>query len=328
MDGHLWELAIPLRRPFASAAATIRERRVVIVRVTDGSIAGWGEAAPYPGVTPDSVDDAVRTLVRGSVLSPTAAAAIDEATADLVSRRAGLSLAQSIGASGSRFVPTSVAVGLDEDPVERLEATGAAAVKLKVRPGEDIGRFSALREAHPDLTIGVDGNGSYEWSERESLLELDRLGVDYIEQPFPSDDLESHTRFRDEVVAPVALDEPIDSVNAAIRVIEAGACDVIVVKPARIGITAARTVHDLALASGHRIKASGLVETGIGRAFTRAVAALPGAAYSDVAEASWFLAGGVGRSGSDGVGIGFDPDPDAFGRYVVRESPLGSRIWD
>lgn len=328
MDGYLWELSIPLRRPFASAAAAITERRVVIVTVTDGSVSGWGEAAPYPGVTPDSVDDARRTLVRGSVLSPTAAAAIDEATADLEARRAGLSLAASIGASPSRIVPTSIAVGLDEDPAERLESTGASAVKLKIRPGDDFSRVAALRETHPDVAVGVDANGSYDWETREPLLGLDRLGVAYIEQPFPRDDLEAHARLRDEIVAPVALDEPIDSVNAAIRVIEAGACDLIVVKPARIGIGAARTVHDLALAAGQRIKASGLVETDIGRAFTRAVASLPGAHHSDVAEASWYLAGGVGRSRSREVGIGFDPDPEVFAPYVVAESPLGSRIWD
>ncbi len=333
----MWELSIPLRSPFATAAGQIAERRVVVVSVSDGTDTGWGEAAPYPGVTSDSIDDARRTLERGNVLSPTAAAAVSEATADLVARRNGEPLWRSIGGT-SRPIQTSIAVGLDEDPVERLRSTGAGGVKLKIRPGRDIARVDEVRTAFPDLVIGVDANGSYAWEGRESLLAMDGLGVAYIEQPFPAGDLTSHTRLRDEIVAAVAVDEPIDSETSAIRVIETGACDVLVVKPARVGIAAARAIHDMALAAGLRIKASGLLETEIGRAFTLAVATLPASIYSDVAQSSWYLTGGMGGSGVDsptreatpsiGPGIGFDPDPAVFAPYVVAESALGSRIWD
>ncbi len=194
-------------------------------------------------------------------------------------------------------------------------------------------RVEQVRKAFPDLLIGVDANGSYRWEDRSSLLAMDGMGVAYVEQPFPADDLISHARLRDEIVAAVALDEPIDSEAAAIRAIEAGACDMLVVKPARVGMKAARVIHDLALAAGLRIKASGLLETEIGRAFTFGIATLPGATYSDVAEASWYLDGSVLRADddptpTDAAGIGFDPDPAVFARYVVRASDLGSRIWD
>jgi O-succinylbenzoate synthase len=333
----MWELSIPLRSPFVTAAGRIAERRVVLVSISDGTFTGWGEAAPYPGVTPDSIEDAWRTLERGSVLSPTAAAALDEAKADLTARRNDEPLWRSVGGA-SRPIPTSVAVGLDEDPVERVASTGAGGVKLKIRPGVDVTRVAEVRAAFPDLPIGVDANGSYRWDDRNGLLAMDGFGVDYIEQPFPADDLESHVRLRDEIVASVALDEPIDSEASAIRAIEAGACDLLVVKPARVGMTGARVIHDLALAAGLRIKASGLLETEIGRAFTLAVAALPAAVFSDVAEASWFLDASIpsvdmrsptrGSAPSAAPGIGFDPDPVAFAPYVVAESDLGSRIWD
>jgi O-succinylbenzoate synthase len=328
----MWELSIPLHSPFVTATGRVTERRIVVVSISDGTFTGWGEAAPYPGVTSDSIDDAWRTLERGSVLSPTAAAALDEATTDLSARGDGKSLWEFVGGA-SRSIPTSVAVGLDEDPIERIAATDAGGVKLKIRPGIDIGRVSTVRSAFPDLVIGVDANGSYDWDDRSSLLAMDGLGVEYIEQPFPADDLISHSRLRDEVVASVALDEPIDSEIAAIRVIEAGACDLLVVKPARVGMTSARAIHDLALAAGLRIKASGLLETEIGRAFTFGIATLPGATYSDVAEASWYLDGSIVPADDDPTptnepGIGFDPDPAVFARYVVRASDLGSRIWD
>jgi O-succinylbenzoate synthase len=336
MEGRMWELSIPLREPFANAAVTVADRRVVLISITDGADAGWGEAAPYPGLTPDSVDDAWNTSQRGSVLSPSAAAALDEANADLQARRDGMPLWTSIGGS-QRLVATSVAVGLGEDPVRRLEATGAVGVKLKIRPGDDVARVAAVRTALPDTPIGVDANGAYRWEDRDGLLELDGFGIDYVEQPFPANDLTSHAQLRDEIVAAVALDEPIDSATAAIRAIEAGACDVVVVKPSRVGLAASRAIHDIALAAGLRIKASGLLETEIGRASTLAVAMLPAAVHSDIALSSWYLTGGVGgleptiMSGhitpSNFPGIGFTPDPDFFAPYVVREAAINPKLW-
>ncbi len=337
ITGRMWDLALPLRAPFANAAGHITHRRVILVAVDDGEAVGWGEAAPYPGITPDSIDDAWETLERGTVLSPTAAASLDEAGADLEARRDNRPLWAAIGGS-YRTIPTSIAVGLGEDPADRVAATGARGAKLKIRPGDDVARVAALRAAYPDLSVGVDANGSYRWDERDLLLELDMLGVDYIEQPFAADDLAAHGRLRDEIVAAVALDETIDSTAAAIRAIDAGACDLVVVKPGRLGLAAARTIHDIALAAGIRIKASGLIETDVGRAHTLAVASLPAATWSDIAAASWFFSAAISgdaATAEDGhltlgeqSGIGVDPDPEVFAPYVVRESVLGSRIWD
>ena len=335
MKGHMWELSIPLREPFVNAAVTVEVRRVVIISISGDGTVGWGEAAPYPGITPDTADDAWSTLQRGSVLSPSAAAAMDEAEADFQARRDGRPLWENIGGS-LRPIATSVAVGLDDDPVRRVKATEAAAVKLKIRPGSDVARVAAVRRALPNTPVGVDANGSYRWEDRDALLELDGLGVDYVEQPFAADDLASHARLRDEMVAPIALDEPIDSATAAIRAIESGACDLVVVKPSRVGLAASRAIHDIALAAGLRIKASGLLETEIGRASTLAVATLPAASHSDIAPSSWYLVGSVGGADPDFTsgsitpsnrpGIGFTPDPEAFAPYVVREADLSLSI--
>jgi len=337
MEGRIWQLALPLRTRFANARGQITDRRVVLVAISDGTTTGWGEAAPYPGATPDTIDDVWMTLERGTVLSPTATAAVDQAGADLEARRNDRPLWSAIGGT-QRTVETSLAVGLGEDPVERLAATGARGVKLKIRPGDDVRRVLAVRTTYPDLPIGVDANGSYRWDERDALIELDALGVRYVEQPFAANDLVSHARLRDEIVAAVALDEGIDSTGAAIQAIEADACDLLVVKPGRLGIRAARAVHDVALAAGLRIKASGLLETDVGRAHTLAVASLPASAWPDIALASWFVEAAISTEGPPVVdgrvalverpGIGVEPDPAVFAPYVVRESVLGSTIWD
>jgi O-succinylbenzoate synthase len=328
----LIELAIPLLHPFTTAHGAESERRAVLVGVRRDGGTGWGEAAPYPGINKESIDEVWQALTSGGALPPTAAAAVEEAEADLEARRRGVPLWKALGGSGNP-VQGSIAVGLSDDPVAavaRVVARGYRSVKMKIQPGFDREVVGPVRDRFPTLTIGVDGNGSYAWEDRGPLLALDALGVAYIEQPFAPLDLDSHRRLRDEAVAAVALDEPVDSIEAAGRIVEAGAADLLVVKPARLGLEACRTIHDLALAAGLRVKASGLLETGIGRAHTLAVATLPGAVHSDLALAGDFFESDPvlpvtamieGRfvPSSEG-GIGCDPGADAIAPFVARQT--------
>jgi O-succinylbenzoate synthase len=335
MTTDLWrliELAVPLLHPFTTAHGAESARRTVLVGVSSDGRTGWGEAAPYPGITRESIDEVWQALTSGGALPPTAAAAVEEAEADLEARRRGVPLWQALGGSGNP-VQGSIAVGLSDDPVAavaRVVDRGYRAVKMKIKPGFDREVVGPVRDRFPTLTIGVDGNGSYTWEDRGPLLALDALGVAYIEQPFARLDLEAHRRLRDETVAAVALDEPVDSIQAAARIVEAGAADLLVVKPARLGLEACRTIHDLALAAGLRVKASGLLETGIGRAHTLAVATLPGSVHSDLAVAGDFLQVDpvvpdipltAGRfTPLPDAGIGCGPDDAAMAPYVVRET--------
>ena len=329
MTTRLVELTVPLLRPFVTAAGSVEVRRTVLVGRSADGVTGWGEAAPYPGVTPDTVDGVWASLIdEAGALTPSAAAALDEAEADLAARTEGRPLWATLGGSG-RPVLSSVSIGLDEDPIERLRTTGAGAAKVKIRPGDDVRRAEMVRGAYPEIVIGVDANGSYSWDDRDALLALDRFDVAYVEQPFDPDDLESHAGMRREILADVVLDEPIDSPQAAVRAIEADAADAITVKPGRIGLENCRIIHDLALAAGLRVKASGLVETAVGRAHTLAIAALPGAIHSDLADDAWFFETATGAppttvtegwiSVTSDPGIGIEPDFEALEPYIVRD---------
>ncbi len=333
----LYDLEVPLARTFTTASGAIRSRRVVLVAAEADERRGWGEAAPYPGVTQESVDDVWSGFVDGGTLPSTAAAALENADADLVARLAGRPLWREIGGTRPE-IPASLAIGFAEDAVAAVAAAvgaGFGAVKLKIEPGRDVDIVSGVMEAFPDLTVGVDANGSYDPDERDALLELDKLGVAYVEQPFVATDLAAHVRLRSELVAPIAVDEAIGSTEDAIGVLSAGAADLLVLKPGRIGLNACRVIHDLALAAGVRIKASGLVETGIGRAHTMAVASLPGGIYSDIAPADAYLVedpvvprrsvvgGSLGLPAE--AGIGCEPDGEALEHVLKRR--YGPFLW-
>ena len=326
----LIEIAVPLLRPFRSGLGEVTERRLILVGVERNGVTGWGEAAPYPGLDDTTIDDAWNMLTSGREDVP----AFENALLDLAARAAGVPLWKHIG--GRRVaVPASIAIGASgdvQDAVDGAVAEGYRAVKVKITPGHDVAVVQAIREHHPDLVIGVDANGTYRGTDRGVFHDFDRLRVRYVEQPFARGLLDAHRALREEVAAAVVVDESVPTVDAAVPVVAAGAADVLAVKPARLGISGCRAVHDLAAAAGLRVKASGLLETGIGRAHTLAVATLPVAAYSDAALAtSYFAVDPVAPqqtivdttiTPSERPGIGVDPDENALAALVVREAIL------
>ncbi|MGH9076191.1 MAG: enolase C-terminal domain-like protein, partial [Acidimicrobiales bacterium] len=242
-----------------------------------------------------------------------AKSALELAVLDAELRARGVSLARHLaGASGSGGDPAGrvaagVAVGIAGTvdalvaEVGRWVAQHYRRVKLKIRPGWDVGPAAAVRAAWPDLLVGVDANGSYgpgvaarapagpgapaapeglaapaRLEALEALDALDHLGLSMIEQPLGDDDLVGHAALARRLRTPVCLDEPITSAAVAEAALELGAASVINVKAARVGgyLEAVR-VHDVCRARGVPVWCGGMVETGIGRAANLALASLP-----------------------------------------------------
>jgi O-succinylbenzoate synthase len=106
---------------------------------------------------------------------------------------------------------------------------------------------------------------------------LDEFGLLLIEQPLAEDDLLGHAMLARAAATPVCLDESITSATVAEDAIDLGACEVVNLKPGRVGgYLAARAIHDLCLARGIPVWCGGMLETGVGRAANAALAALDG----------------------------------------------------
>ena len=322
-DVSLFALSLPLREPFTTATGQVSHREVVLVRVGD-DIVGWGEAAPYPGQ-----DEPLEELLARAQIgeaSPTLAAALDEATSDRAARAEGRSLTH---ANRSR-VPISMAVGIDGAVarVDALVADGVRSFKVKVAPGR-IDHLAGIRDRHPDITLGIDGNRSFPGLD-ELIPILGRVEVAYAEEL-----LVVATAAELEVLSDLGVphfaDESVRSIEDAVEVVRSRAYSGVTLKPGRLGWVGACAVRDLAREVGMRWRASGLLETGLGRAFTDRLAAEPDADRSDVAPASWFLAADVVDRPVDdghvivptGVGLGVAPDVDRverhlMGQYAVR----------
>jgi o-succinylbenzoate synthase len=254
---------LPLETPLSTAAGTIETRRGILVWVRadgesgDDAPVGVGEATPLPGWT-ESLDEcrtAVgRALDRLETTGPEAALAeasgapaarhgVSLALLDREARAAGEPLYRRLG-EGSPGTVTSVPINATVGDGRTMETVRAArkavragfeTLKLKVASREtviDAGRVEAIRsEVSEDLRIRVDANGA--WSRSEARLAVDAIpDLEYVEQPLAPDDLAGHADLRSR--ATIALDETLAE-HGVEEVIEAGAADVIVLKPMVLG---------------------------------------------------------------------------------------------
>lgn len=329
----LHRLKIPLRTPFHTAAGSIEHRDILLIEAmgtggdgeTSGEVTGWGEAAPFPGQ--DEPMDSLLAEAASGRLTTTLRAGIDQAESDLRSRQAGEPLLERTVTS----VPISCAIGL-ADPVKAVDDAverGVDWFKLKVAPGS-VDHVAAIRGNHPDIIIGIDANRSFADSEIGQLYGLVKHDLAYIEEPFVTWDDRGSGRLR-EAGVPLFADESISRLDDVSRLLLSDEVDGVTIKPGRLGWSGALQAVETTEALGGRWRASGLLESSVGRSFSNRLAALPGAFISDVAPADWYLEADVsGSHHSDGLisipdrpGTGIDPDPDVIDHYRVAVYELG-----
>jgi O-succinylbenzoate synthase len=216
--------------------------------------------------------------VRGNRM---AKAALEFTTWDLFARGQGCSLARLLGGTRDR-VSVGVSVGIQKDIETLLKVVGAyldggyRRIKLKIKPGWDVEPVAAVRELWPDLLLQVDANSIYRLSDGPQLAKLDQYDLLLIEQPLAHDDIFDHAQLKRQLRSPLCLDESIVSPEHARWAIEMNACDIINIKPSRIGgLGDAIRIHDMAQAAGMAVWHGGMLESGIGRAVNVALASLP-----------------------------------------------------
>jgi O-succinylbenzoate synthase len=196
---------------------------------------------------------------------------------------------------------------------------------------EDLVAVEAVRDAWPDLALAVDFNGT---ATPEALRRLDPLGLAYVEQPAPADDLVASAHLAGLIGCPVALDESITSRGALDAAVALAAGGIVNVKPSRCG-GPDRAVELLGRArdAGWGAFVGGMLESGVGRATALAVAAHPAAslptdlgpslAYVEVDVTEPLRLDELGRMAvPSGPGIGVVPVPERLAAVAVDRLDL------
>jgi len=234
-DATCYTYTLPLRPPLTLAGSTVSQRRGALLRLTgeDGAT-GWGEAAPLPGFSPESREEAVEALALrartlrgrsrpeepGQLLQwgepgdPSSVRfAVQSALLDLSAAQADGSIGTVLG-EGREPVALNALVPADANGLEaqgeRLRRAGFEAVKFKVgrgTPATDADRVQMLHTGlGNEVALRLDANRAWTFEEAKTFAEaVAPVPIEYVEEPLARpdrlDDFVAHTDL------PVALDE-------------------------------------------------------------------------------------------------------------------------
>ncbi|HZJ46460.1 MAG TPA: o-succinylbenzoate synthase [Pyrinomonadaceae bacterium] len=363
----LREIRLPLIHFFETSFGRTTERRIILVRVrdTDGA-EGWGEctAGEGPFYSEEWTDSSWSTLlhflapmvlgrsvaaahevfplmkaVRGHRM---AKAAIENSCWDLEAKKLGVPLWRHLG--GSRDdISCGVSIGIQDSPEILLEKihkevdAGYQRIKIKIKPGWDIGIVERVRREFPEIRLMGDANSAYSLADVKLFRALDEFNLMMLEQPLAHDDIFDHAKLQQQIETAVCLDESIHSAEDARHALELGSCKIINVKLGRVGGHAeARRVERVARENDIPVWCGGMLESGIGRAHNIAMSTLAGFTLpGDVSASSRYWAQDiiepavtVSQRGTISVpeepGIGFNVDVGRIEALTVQKETLRS----
>ncbi len=302
----LREIKMQLKEPFEISSGVCYDRRVILLTLFSDGLAGWSEcvAGEDPGYSYETCETAwsiltqliLPQMIGKEVAStqksmketdwikghPMAKAAVEMALLDLEAKTQNKPLRSIIGGTKQK-VEVGVSVGLQPNDEELAKKVGDfiekgySRIKLKIKPGRDVRMVGNIRDLYPDTRIMVDANSAYTLQDMDILKELDQFDLMMIEQPLAYDDYLDHSRLQQELQTPICLDESIRSVRDAKLALELGSCQIINIKPGRVGgIASSKAIHDICLEANIPVWCGGMLESGVGRAHNVALACLPG----------------------------------------------------
>lgn len=352
---------MPLVSHFETSFGRVFDRDGILVTLYAEGLVGYGECAADrdPGYGYETSGTAWHILtefiipaVQGQVVETVAdlrrlmksikghemaKAGIEMALWDLLGKQEGKSL-QTLFGGGKPKVDVGVSVGLQDTPDDLLHVVedylklGYGRVKLKIKPGRDVGDVRVVRDAFPELKLQVDANSAYTLETAQAIRPLDDLNLLLIEQPLAQDDLWDHHILQKDFKTPLCLDESIISLRHTRQAIEMKSCGIVNIKAGRVGgLYEALAIHDLCAANNIPVWCGGMLETGIGRASNLALASLPNFKlpgdisatdryyHEDITNETFTLNADSTIDVPTGVGLGVTLNEAAVKKYTIRQ---------
>ncbi|GBF82561.1 o-succinylbenzoate synthase [Aphanothece sacrum] len=303
-DIFLFEL--PLVKNYVTSFGNITKKRSILVKLYSEGLVGYGEGSslPFPFYLPEYAD--VSFLVLQDIIIPEiigksfnhpqeivesfrkirgysfAKTAVETAFWDLYSQEFNIPLWEILGGVGNIIdVGSNLGIIRDKqkliDEVQKKVDDLTPRIKLKIERNWDIKPISIIRENFPTVPLCVDANSAYTLKDIPHLKEFDQFNLMMIEQPLAWDDIIDHAELQQHIKTPICLDESILSAEDARRAIKIKACQIINIKPGRVGgLVEAKKIHDICLKNKINIWCGGMLECSVGRFFNLSIATLIG----------------------------------------------------
>ena len=261
----------------------------------DAGRVGLGEARALPGFGsgPAALEAtvsnraAIEALLRQPESGPTtsieARFAVETAVTDLAAQRRGVTLVEQLGFSLPDGLSNSLLVDDRTDAI-RLLGDGHRNFKLKAQGAapETLSLLQCLHDvSEGQANIRIDANGSWDRNTALTFLRQAPAGsISFVEQPFPSGDLDSCVWLREQVAVPVALDEGIVSGEDVAEAARVGAASLVVIKPMYRGLRGALKLASKAASCGLGACVTHAMDGTVGRLAAMHVAAAVDAIFA------------------------------------------------
>lgn len=272
------ELKLPLVHTFTIARGSEDVATTALFRVRWGEREGLGEATPigrysesvatvraYYDEHPVRGDDPymLEELLAG--VPPAARCGLDFALHDLIGKDLERPLWRLFGLDTAKTPLTSFTIGIDDiaTTLQKVREVGEhPIVKIKLGRGNEIETLEAIRAIYRG-TIRIDANEGWTPESAVRLLgEMQRLDIEFCEQPIPAGSPEQLRWIRERVNIPIVTDE--DSVDASDLPRLVGCVDGVNVKLAKCGgLRAALGMIATARALGFKVMLGCMVESAI-----------------------------------------------------------------
>lgn len=314
------EMHHAIKTPIGVIAAA---RNVVVKIETDSGLYGWGETSPMSAITSDTqessyalgqdlacllvgkdplaMEDNLAVLRRYSGRASSMICAFDMAMYDLAAKHAGMPLYQFLGGE-QRPLETDHTIGHQDSVAEtvamakRLVAEGFSTIKLKTGRADliDVEHVAAVREAVGEtIKLRIDCNQGWDYPmTMANLHHLEKLDIEYLEQPLPAWDVDGFAQLRANTRMPICADESVFNHIDALRLIKADAVDFLNIKLVKSGgINTALKINSIAEAAGVRCMIGCFGESRLGLSAAAHVAcARPNIQFIDLDSALHFCA--------------------------------------
>lgn len=244
MKYKLHQIKLENKTVFKIAHGARTHTDTLILEIISEGISAFGEAAhvPYYGITTDQSVEIIHTnwskiaaiwhekpeIFWSEIdeilgLNHYAKCIMDMAHYDWLSQKEGKTLAEYIGSNTIKLPVSSFTIGIDtiENMVNGLKNSGFPIIKVKLGTVEDDKIIDALtaetnKRLRVDVNAGWSRTHAVEWAKR-----FESQGVEFLEQPFHKDDLESSAWLKAQVQIPLIADESVFDIKDVKKCAEA-----------------------------------------------------------------------------------------------------------
>lgn len=307
---NLFRYQIPFKKPLVTGNGTYSKREGLLLQFKNGNLTSWGEIAPLPGFSDESLDDCISWIEQHQQLLNSSFTDGLDKEANFINWDSFPHFAPKpvqfgwdclLAGTRSHLTQRPVSALLSENPAQKvsfnklasladlttesdikmlsdeLESARISALKLKIGDldSSSLEKLALLKKLGPNINLRLDPNGSWSFQQlKNHIKELEELDPEYIEQPFHVDDFTGYKKMRKKTNLRIALDESVWDLNSAEFFLRTKLPDFIIVKPMFWGsLNNISRLKKLADHFGVELIFTTALESAVGRFYTSHIAA-------------------------------------------------------